>query len=223
MNKWLQYILVAAFLVLIFLINILLCFNPAFFRIIYPQISQHDKFGWKWADQTYKAVSVVTLLNQGQQFDNFSLAPYQIVMSGDELTHMMDVKNHLIKTKVLAAFLVGILVAIIVKLVRAKKLNSQLVQKMIRQTLVIYVVICITISIVMIQTWSTFFLVFHRVLFPNGLWFFPDSSTLIRLFPEIFWQKIFALIVFLPIIELVVLYLLFTSSRKFFPSDKIAK
>ena len=42
--------------------------------------------------------------------------------------------------------------------------------------------------------WAPFFIGFHEVIFPQGNWAFPESSLLIRLFPETFWQTAFLVV-----------------------------
>lgn len=52
------------------------------------------------------------------------------------------------------------------------------------------------LSIVCVLAFSSFFETFHRVLFPQGNWAFPNDSLLITLFPESFWRVELCLIVF---------------------------
>jgi uncharacterized membrane protein len=55
--------------------------------------------------------------------------------------------------------------------------------------------------------WNRFFITFHHLLFPQGNWTFPQSSSLIRLFPEIFWvdYAIFTICIFYSVSFLVLL------------------
>lgn len=47
----------------------------------------------------------------------------------------------------------------------------------------------------MILSWGTFFTTFHRLFFQGDTWIFPNSDTLIRLFPIRFWIDIAATLV----------------------------
>ncbi|MCL4254381.1 MAG: DUF1461 domain-containing protein, partial [Anaerolineae bacterium] len=49
------------------------------------------------------------------------------------------------------------------------------------------ITLIITIVIMAIIAWDTFFTLFHTLLFESGTWQFLYSDTLIRLFPEKFW------------------------------------
>lgn len=42
----------------------------------------------------------------------------------------------------------------------------------------------------MLLAWERFFIAFHELLFPPDTWMFEYSDTLIRLFPERFWQDV---------------------------------
>lgn len=42
--------------------------------------------------------------------------------------------------------------------------------------------------VVFLVGFQVFFPLFHQVFFPQGNWAFPETSTLIQLFPELFWQ-----------------------------------
>ena len=52
----------------------------------------------------------------------------------------------------------------------------------------------VTISVLLFQQ---FFIYFHQVFFPRGNWMFPESSILIKIFPQEFWQSYLVLIALL--------------------------
>ena len=45
------------------------------------------------------------------------------------------------------------------------------------------------IGLTAIVGWESFFVLFHKVFFPQGNWAFPWDSNLLMIFPEIFWQR----------------------------------
>ena len=53
----------------------------------------------------------------------------------------------------------------------------------------------------MVVSWDEFFTAFHRVFFTGDTWLFPNSDTLIRLFPIRFWIDVAAVLVGLLVIE----------------------
>lgn len=56
--------------------------------------------------------------------------------------------------------------------------------------------------------WSSFFTGFHETLFQPGTWQFPVDSTLIQLYPEVFWRDAATALVGLTVLEGVTLVLL---------------
>jgi len=48
-----------------------------------------------------------------------------------------------------------------------------------------------------VLAFNAIFVIFHQVFFQAGTWTFPTSDTLIRLFPERFWQDTFLALVLL--------------------------
>lgn len=46
------------------------------------------------------------------------------------------------------------------------------------------------VALFMLTAWERFFIAFHELLFPPDTWMFEYSDTLIRLFPERFWQDV---------------------------------
>jgi integral membrane protein (TIGR01906 family) len=64
-------------------------------------------------------------------------------------------------------------------------------------TLVIFAVLAIGVA----AAFSTFFVEFHHVFFEGDTWLFSYSDTLIRLFPERFWQDAFTFLTLASLIE----------------------
>ncbi len=56
-------------------------------------------------------------------------------------------------------------------------------------------ILLITLGAFMVLRWNTFFTTFHRIFFEGDTWIFPNSDTLIRLFPIRFWIDVAATIV----------------------------
>jgi len=53
----------------------------------------------------------------------------------------------------------------------------------------------------MALSWGQFFTAFHRLFFEGDSWIFPNSDTLIRLFPIRFWMDVAATLVVLLVVE----------------------
>ncbi len=58
-------------------------------------------------------------------------------------------------------------------------------------------VIIAAVLLFVILAFNVIFVLFHQVFFQAGTWTFPTSDTLIRLFPERFWQDTFLALVLL--------------------------
>ena len=65
----------------------------------------------------------------------------------------------------------------------------------------------------MLVSWGEFFTTFHRIFFTGETWIFPNSDTLIRLFPTRFWIDIAATLVGLLVIQSITLGVISRSCR----------
>lgn len=54
--------------------------------------------------------------------------------------------------------------------------------------------VVLAIIVFILINFNTFFVMFHRIFFEGDTWLFRYSDTLIRLFPEKFWQDAFILV-----------------------------
>jgi integral membrane protein (TIGR01906 family) len=59
------------------------------------------------------------------------------------------------------------------------------------------VIVIVAVLLFVILAFNLIFVLFHQVFFQAGTWTFPTSDTLIRLFPERFWQDTFLALVLL--------------------------
>jgi integral membrane protein (TIGR01906 family) len=102
-----------------------------------------------------------------------------------ELIHMEDVKEVL-----QASFLVAIAISIaslgsIWYLRQTQQLG--ILWQSIMQGSFLTLASIITIIVIALGAWDTFFDTFHAIFFEDGTWRFLYSDTLIRLYPEQFW------------------------------------
>jgi integral membrane protein (TIGR01906 family) len=59
----------------------------------------------------------------------------------------------------------------------------------------------VVVGAFMALSWGEFFTAFHRLFFEGDSWIFPNSDTLIRLFPIRFWMDVAATMVVLLVVE----------------------
>lgn len=109
-----------------------------------------------------------------------------------ELKHMLDVK-HVVKSamNVLAACLI-LLVGFAVW-AWLGKWGSAYLKGLERGSILLLVIIGLIILAVLVM-FNYIFILFHKIFFTAGTWSFLYSDTLIRLFPERFWQDTFLMV-----------------------------
>ena len=103
----------------------------------------------------------------------------------NELKHMEDVKavtNFLFALTLVIAISSGVAAYLLIK-----SNQQQLVCSSLIYGAIFTVVLIITVAIVVLFAWDTFFATFHSLFFTEGTWTFYYSDTLIRLYPEQFW------------------------------------
>ena len=106
-----------------------------------------------------------------------------------ELEHMLDVKNVYQGTLHVLEASAIILVLLALWSWRAKWSIGYL-KGLQRGGLLTLVLLCLMILFILVA-FNYFFVIFHEIFFKAGTWTFLYSDTLIRLFPERFWQDTF--------------------------------
>ncbi len=148
-----------------------------------------DMFGFtaeerlEWASQAVEYLVMNQPLEYlaGQTFES-GLAVY----NERELRHMVDVQG--VVVVVLRLFLIGVVffgllcVVLFVNLTTRNILRDGLLRGSI-----LTLGLILTLVLIAVLSWNTFFVQFHQLFFEDGTWRFDYSDTLIRLFPEQFW------------------------------------
>ena len=164
---------------LIFIITfpILILWQPLSVRVIYSLVNLP-------ADRTHQAAAVINNL-------------YQSGFTNAEISHLDDVYNlvHMAKT----LWLLSLIALVLAFLINRKHLQNQFILSL-RSAAKLCLILCSCILLFLLFAWNSAFITFHQILFPQGNWAFPADSLIITLFPEIFWQTIFAVYLFLVII-----------------------
>jgi integral membrane protein (TIGR01906 family) len=106
-----------------------------------------------------------------------------------ELQHMLDVKN--VVSRAMRVLVVSLVVQIVLSLwAWLGKWFSTYLKGLQRGGIVTLVFIGLIILFVLVA-FNYLFVLFHEIFFKAGTWTFLYSDTLIRLFPERFWQDTF--------------------------------
>jgi integral membrane protein (TIGR01906 family) len=190
-----RYTLVTLLILSLLLANILILFQPLVLKTWYQQVGE--------SMQTEQATQLVSLLTQNAKkgIDQSSYEPYPaaLELTKAESDHLHDVSGLLHKVKFIFA---AVFILLSVLLTRTTH-----IQTIIKLTLLTYLLLCCLFFVLMAMGWEHVFVGFHQLFFPQGNWAFPAESTVIQLFPEVFWQKTFALILTMPVVELLLVYL----------------
>jgi len=187
--EWLlQLYVILAFPFLVVMIFVRLVMSPIFPQFEYNRPGfPDDYYGFTVQERlTYAPYAIQYLLNG----DDISFLGDLRFPDGTEmyntreLHHMRDVKV-VTQYAFASAFFGGILALLTIYFLwrsnraalRAALLNGS------RLT----IGLILTIVIMSVTNWDTFFTAFHGLFFAGGTWQFEYSDTLIRLFPEQFW------------------------------------
>ena len=109
-----------------------------------------------------------------------------------ELEHMLDVKNVVSGAMNVLLFGSGLLIALAIW-AWIGKWKLEFLKGLERGALLLLGLIGLVILSVLIL-FQYIFVLFHQIFFASGTWSFLFSDTLIRLFPERFWQDTFLMV-----------------------------
>jgi len=129
-----------------------------------------------------------------------------------ELEHMVDVKNVMRVAMVVLAAGLAILFILAIWAWRRKWQESYL--KGLERGGVLILVLFGLVVLFFLVAFNYSFVIFHELFFAAGTWTFLYSDTLIRLFPERFWQDTFVIGGGLSILLGIVVYFVARSVRR---------
>lgn len=197
--KELQKCFIAIVLLLtLFCTNITFISQPGVFKPLYAVISTPDSFGWSDKDRIAQTGVIIWEMNSGGY--QFHIKQNLVSFTSNELLHMTEVKQLLQLTKIGSVFFTVLVLTLFSHLITQRKF--QRISDAFWYGLNMYIGAFALCSIGLAFFWQTSFTFFHQMLFPNGNWAFPIDSTLIRLFSEVFWQRLFFVCLTLPVLEL---------------------
>jgi integral membrane protein (TIGR01906 family) len=149
--------------------------------------SQQDRLKWSKLSEDYLVNS------QGIDFlANLHFSNGTPIYNDRELRHMADVKA--LTQKVLAVWEAGLLGLIVFGFALWRLGGVSELWLALRNGAVWTLLLMLTLGILSLASFSFVFVGFHHLFFRGDTWLFLYSDTLIRLFPERFWQQVFAFI-----------------------------
>jgi integral membrane protein (TIGR01906 family) len=182
-------------LIAIVSLSVILSLQPGFVILEYNRDSfPQDSYGLSILDRTQLGVSSLAFLTtwqtsakaSGMLSDLTFPQTTKAVYTSAEISHLKDVKHYIDLMRFLLIITLTILISILLASIRLpSKLTAVLTS--IRAASISIIALMSIIGIAVAFFWQPFFLFFHQLLFPQGNWTFSRTSSLIRLFPEIFW------------------------------------
>lgn len=151
-----------------------------------------DPFGFTLEERVkWATVSLDYLLNdEGIEFFNRQRFSDDVMIYNErELHHMEDVK--LVVTGTLSLWYLSLGFIGAVGLFSRWGEFGEIFQKGLRRGAWLTIGFVGTVVLVVVLAFGVFFVFFHNVFFDPGTWTFSYADTLIRLFPERFWQDAF--------------------------------
>ena len=136
-----------------------------------------------------------------QRFDDGSS-----VYNSRELGHMEDVKQ--VTGAALSAWRIGIVAAVAIGILLWRVADSRYIWESLQGGAKLTALMMVVLLVGILAAFSILFVGFHEIFFDPGTWTFLFSDTLIRLFPQRFWEVAFATVGVATLAQAGVLYLI---------------
>jgi integral membrane protein (TIGR01906 family) len=208
-----QWVVAILMPVLLVLTNVRLLLTHSFVEIEYRTPAfPADPYGFTREDRLHwSLLSLDYLLNDsGIEFlGDLHFADGTPIYNERELRHMSDVKQVVIGAlRVWLVSLVGVIgLSLVQWFVWSKRAAVDGLRRGSILTLIVFTILAVGVA----AAFGPVFVEFHHIFFQGDTWLFSYSDTLIRLFPERFWQDAF---IFLTLASLVEAGVVFWLSRR---------
>ena len=192
-----------------------LIMSPAFAELEYDRKGfPLDPYGMETPERKQWAGYSIRYLVNNEPIDylgNLQNFKGQKIFTESELSHMLDVKN-VVQGALLAWYiLIGLSVAILGWFLIMGQWSSM--RKAFQAGGWVTLGLIVSLLVFLLVSFDTLFTKFHQLFFAEGTWLFDESSTLIRLFPFVFWRDAFALVLIFTLLVGILLVLI-TRKRK---------
>jgi integral membrane protein (TIGR01906 family) len=196
--------------VLMVLTSVRLLLTEAFVLFEYNVIGiPADRYGFTKTDRLkYADIALEYLLNDaGIEFlGDLRFADGAQVYNEAELGHMEDVK--VVTRAAIRVWMVSIVAALLLSALLSRSAGSAELWHALRGGSTVTFVLMGVLAVGLVVGFSVIFVGFHQVFFDANTWTFPYQDTLIRLFPERFWQVAFGTIAGFTLLQAGLLYTL---------------
>ncbi len=164
-------------------------FNPRYYTKMYDELAVSETIGV--SDEELKDVTI-TLFRyiKGKQpsLDHeVTINGQRVEMFNDrEKAHMVDVKNLYLKARFIRDIsMIFVAVMLVISLGTGDYLDYNLNKKIVKESLLIVSVVIITVGVMAVLDFTTFWITFHKLVFTNDLWLLdPATDRMISMVPE---------------------------------------
>lgn len=203
-------ILIALIPIVLVLTSVRLLLTQSFVRLDYAVPGfPPDTFGFTTQDRLHWApIALGYLLNDsGIEFlGDLRFDSGRPVYNERELRHMVDVK--MLVGAALRVWAIGLVIIGILLIALWRAHQARQAWRSLQAGAIGTLGLMLLLGVGIAAAFSTLFVEFHRIFFTGDSWLFFYSDTLIRLFPEQFWQFAFAMIALLALVQAGILYFL---------------
>jgi len=161
-----------------------------------------DRYGFTTGDRTHHAGIALDYLvnNAGIEFlGDQRFASGAPVYNERELQHMEDVKR--VTQSALKTGWVGVGLALGLSLLIWQVAGIRPALESLQAGSRLTAILMVVLGTVLVIGFAVVFVGFHQVFFPPGTWTFRFEDTLIRLFPERFWQTAFGAVALATLVQ----------------------
>ena len=205
-----RIVLQVLFPVILVLTSVRMLMTDSFVRFNYtiPGFPE-DRYGFTEEDRLLHApIALEYLLNDAgveflgdQRFEDGSP-----VYNARELGHMEDVKD--VTRAALNVWRIGLLAVLALSVVLWRVAGTQFLWEAWQGGAKLTAIIMLVLLVGLIAAFSVLFVFFHQVFFDPDTWTFLFSDTLIRLFPQRFWEVTFGTVAAATLLQAGLLYLI---------------
>jgi len=173
-----------------------LIMRPAFAEFEYDRAGfPRDPYGMETQERKQWAGYSIRYLINDEPIDylgNLQNFQGQKIFTESELSHMLDVKEVVQGALIAWYILIGLSVAILGWFLIMGQWSSM--RHAFQAGGWVTLSLIGALLIFLLVSFDTLFTRFHQLFFADGTWLFDESSTLIRLFPFVFWRDAFTLV-----------------------------
>lgn len=192
-----------------------LIMNPAFAELEYDRAGfPLDPYGMETLERKQWAGYSIRYLTNSEPIEylgNLQTFQGQKIFTESELSHMFDVKQVVQRALIAWYIVVGLSVAILGWFLIMGQWSSMRQAFQAGGWVTLGVIGALLVFLMV--SFDTLFTRFHELFFAEGTWLFDESSTLIRLFPFVFWRDAFALVLIFTLVIGILLVLLFRKRK----------